>query len=86
MERCDRRSGVGGVYGYAIPFAPDREPLPEDIALAYSKVLRTPVSKAIPFGQGRLVELASVSSAPHSSEALDHLIPSMLHRAFSGEL
>ena len=45
----DRRSGVGGVYGYAIPFAPDREPLPEDIALAYSKVLRTPVSKAIPF-------------------------------------
>jgi outer membrane autotransporter protein len=44
----DRRSGVGGVYGYAIPFAPDREPLPEDIALAYSKVLRTPVSKAIP--------------------------------------
>ena len=42
------RSNVGGVYGYAIPFAPDREPLPEDIALAYSKVLRTPVSKAIP--------------------------------------
>jgi len=47
----DGRAGVGGVYGYAIPFAPDREPLPEDIALAYSKVLRTPVTKAPLFEQ-----------------------------------
>jgi autotransporter-associated beta strand protein len=47
----DGRAGVGGAYGYALPFAPDREPLPEDIALAYSKVLRTPVYKATPFEQ-----------------------------------
>jgi autotransporter-associated beta strand protein len=47
----DGRSGVGGVYGYAIPFAPDCEPLPEDIALAYAKVLRTPVYKAPVFEQ-----------------------------------
>jgi uncharacterized protein with beta-barrel porin domain len=47
----DGRAGVGGVYGYALPFAPDREPLPEDIALAYSKVLRTPVTKAPLFEQ-----------------------------------
>jgi autotransporter-associated beta strand protein len=42
----DGRAGIGGAYGQASAFAPDREPLPEDIALAYSKVLRTPVSKA----------------------------------------
>jgi uncharacterized protein with beta-barrel porin domain len=47
----DGRVGVGGVYGYVIPFAPDREPLPEDIALAYSKVLRTPAYKAPVFEQ-----------------------------------
>jgi outer membrane autotransporter protein len=47
----DGRAGVGGVYGYALPFAPDREPLPEDIALAYAKVLRTPAYKALPFEQ-----------------------------------
>jgi YVTN family beta-propeller protein/autotransporter-associated beta strand protein len=47
----DGRAGVGGVYGGALPFAPDREPLPEDIALAYAKVLRTPVYKALPFEQ-----------------------------------
>lgn len=46
----DGRAGVAGVHGQAIPFAPDREPLPEDIALAYSKVLRAPVTKA-PFEQ-----------------------------------
>ena len=63
----DRRSGVGGVYGYAIPFAPDREPLPEDIALAYSKVLRTPVSKAIPFEQRWSVWGAGYGGANHTS-------------------
>jgi outer membrane autotransporter protein len=48
----DGRAGVGGgVYGGAIPFAPEREALPEDIALAYAKVLRTPVYKALPFEQ-----------------------------------
>jgi outer membrane autotransporter protein len=44
----DGRAGVGGG---AIPFAPEREALPEDIALAYAKVLRTPVYKALPFEQ-----------------------------------
>jgi outer membrane autotransporter protein len=47
----DGRLGVGGLYGGATAFAPDRDPLPEDIALAYSKVLRTPVYKATPFEQ-----------------------------------
>ena len=63
----DGRSGVGGVHGYAIPFAPDREPLPEDIALAYSKVLRTPVSKAIPFEQRWSVWGAGYGGANHTS-------------------
>jgi outer membrane autotransporter protein len=62
----DGRSGVGGVYGYA-KFAPDREPLPEDIALAYSKVLRTPVSKAIPFEQRWSVWGAGYGGANHTS-------------------
>jgi uncharacterized protein with beta-barrel porin domain len=47
----DGRAGVGGAYGQAYAFAPDREPLPEDIALAYAKVLRMPVYKATPFEQ-----------------------------------
>jgi uncharacterized protein with beta-barrel porin domain len=47
----DGRSGVGGISGGVTRFAPDREPLPEDIALAYSNVLRTPVYKALPFEQ-----------------------------------
>jgi autotransporter-associated beta strand protein len=47
----DGRAGVGGISGGVSRFAPDRGPLPEDIALAYSKVLRTPVYKAIPFEQ-----------------------------------
>ncbi len=45
------RAGVGGMYGGASAFAPEREELPEDIALAYAKVLRTPVYKATPFEQ-----------------------------------
>jgi outer membrane autotransporter protein len=63
----DGRAGVSGVYGHAIPFAPDREPLPEDIALAYSKVLRTPVSKAIPFEQRWSVWGAGYGGANHTS-------------------
>jgi outer membrane autotransporter protein len=43
----DGRGGIGGAIG----FAPEREPLPEDIALAYAKVLRTPVYKASIFEQ-----------------------------------
>src|SRR6202048_4421779 len=40
----DGRSGIGGGGGGAIGFAPEREELPEDIVLAYSKVVRTPVT------------------------------------------
>jgi uncharacterized protein with beta-barrel porin domain len=47
----DGRAGVGGMYGRAMGFAPESEELPEDIALAYAKVLRTPVYKATPFEQ-----------------------------------
>jgi autotransporter-associated beta strand protein len=47
----DGRAGVGGMYGRAMGFAPESEALPEDIALAYAKVLRTPVYKATPFEQ-----------------------------------
>jgi outer membrane autotransporter protein len=47
----DGRAGVGGAYGQAYAFAPEREELPEDIALAFAKVLRTPVYKATPFEQ-----------------------------------
>ena len=47
----DGRSGIGGVGGGAIGFAPEREELPEDIVLAYSKVLRTPVYKGSLFEQ-----------------------------------
>jgi len=45
----DGRAGIGGTSGGVSRFAPDSEPLPEDIALAYSKVLRAPVYKALPF-------------------------------------
>jgi outer membrane autotransporter protein len=44
----DGRSGVGGAAGPALGFAPDRPELPEEIALAYSKVMKTPVYKAAP--------------------------------------
>jgi autotransporter-associated beta strand protein len=38
----DGRSGVGGADHPALGFAPERKDLPEDIALAYSKVLKAP--------------------------------------------
>ena len=38
----DGRSGVGGAGGPALGFAPEREALPEDIALAYASVLKAP--------------------------------------------
>ena len=44
----DGRSGVAGASGPALGFAPDREALPEDIALAYAKVMKAPVYKAPP--------------------------------------
>jgi uncharacterized protein with beta-barrel porin domain len=47
----DGRAGVGGVGGPALGFAPDRELLPEDVALAYAKLTKTPVYKASTFEQ-----------------------------------
>jgi YVTN family beta-propeller protein/autotransporter-associated beta strand protein len=44
----DGRSGVGGAGGPALGFAPEREELPDDIALAYSKVLKAPKAPAVP--------------------------------------
>jgi outer membrane autotransporter protein len=38
----DGRSGVAGTVGPALGFAPERDELPEDIALAYAKVLKAP--------------------------------------------
>ena len=42
----DGRSGVGGTDHPALGFAPEREALPDDIALAYSKVFKEPQAKA----------------------------------------
>jgi outer membrane autotransporter protein len=47
----DGRSGVAGAGGPAIGFAPEHETLPEDIALAYSSVLKAPAMKAPTFEQ-----------------------------------
>jgi outer membrane autotransporter protein len=38
----DGRSGIGGATGPALGFAPEREELPDEIALAYSSVLKAP--------------------------------------------
>ena len=38
----DGRSGTAGAAGPALAFAPEREDLPDDIALAYSSVLKAP--------------------------------------------
>jgi hypothetical protein len=56
----DGRSGVGGADHPALGFAPEREDLPEDIVLAYAKVLKerpapVPVYEPKQFGSGRLV-------------------------------
>ena len=42
----DGRSGVAGTNGPALAFSPEREEMPDDIALAYSAVLKAP--KAAP--------------------------------------
>ena len=47
----DGRSGVGGADRPALGFAPEREALPDDIALAYSAVLKAPPMKAPSFEQ-----------------------------------
>jgi outer membrane autotransporter protein len=44
----DGRGGIGGAGGPALGFAPDRPEMPEEIALAYSKVMKTPVYKSAP--------------------------------------
>jgi uncharacterized protein with beta-barrel porin domain len=50
----DGRGGSAGAGGPAMGFAPEREPLSEDIAMAYAKALKAPVYKAPPvaFEQG----------------------------------
>ena len=48
----DGRSGVGGADHPALGFAPEREALPDDIALAYSKVIKAP-PKAVPVYEPR---------------------------------
>ena len=47
----DGRSGVAGAGGPALGFAPERESMPDDIALAYSSVLKAPPMKAPSFEQ-----------------------------------
>jgi autotransporter-associated beta strand protein len=47
----DGRSGVGGAGGPALGFAPEQEALPDNIALAYSKVLKAPAMPAATFDQ-----------------------------------
>jgi autotransporter-associated beta strand protein len=44
----DGRAGVGGASSGAIGFAPERPEIPDDIALAYSKVMKAPLYKAPP--------------------------------------
>jgi hypothetical protein len=48
----DGRSGIGAADHPALGFAPDQETLPDDIALAYSKVLKGP-PKAVPLYEPR---------------------------------
>jgi outer membrane autotransporter protein len=44
----DGRSGVAGTNGPALAFAPEQEALPDDIALAYSAVLKAPKAPKAP--------------------------------------
>jgi autotransporter-associated beta strand protein len=44
----DGRSGVGGAGGPALGFAPEQAALPDDVALAYSSVLKAPQAAAAP--------------------------------------
>ena len=47
----DGRNGAAGAAGPAIAFAPEREALPDEIALAYSSVLKAPAVPAPTFEQ-----------------------------------
>ena len=47
----DGRNGAAGAGGPAIAFAPEREDLPDEIALAYSAVLKAPPVKTPSFEQ-----------------------------------
>jgi autotransporter-associated beta strand protein len=47
----DGRGSIGGTDRPALGFAPEREALPDDIALAYAKVLKAPPMKAPTFEQ-----------------------------------
>jgi autotransporter-associated beta strand protein/T5SS/PEP-CTERM-associated repeat protein len=47
----DGRNGAAGLGGPAIAFAPEREELPDEIALAYSSVLKAPAVPAPSFEQ-----------------------------------
>jgi uncharacterized protein with beta-barrel porin domain len=48
----DGRTGLAGTSGPALGFAPERnEALPDDVALAYSKVFKEPPAKAPSFDQ-----------------------------------
>ena len=49
--RQPRRRGVAGAGGPALGFAPEQEALPDDIALAYSSVLKAPPVKTASFEQ-----------------------------------
>ncbi|UPK27715.1 autotransporter outer membrane beta-barrel domain-containing protein [Bradyrhizobium sp. 195] len=44
----DGRGGADGASNLALGLAPDRDALPEDIALAYAKVMKAPAYKASP--------------------------------------
>jgi autotransporter-associated beta strand protein len=45
---ADGRGGSAGASGPALGFAPDRDALPEDVALAYAKITKAPEHKAGP--------------------------------------
>jgi autotransporter-associated beta strand protein len=47
----DGRSGIAGTRGPALGFAPERDALPRDIALAYSSVLKAPMMRSPSFEQ-----------------------------------
>jgi uncharacterized protein with beta-barrel porin domain len=47
----DGRNGIGGAGGPALGFAPDRDALPEEIALAYANVVKAPAVSTPAFDQ-----------------------------------
>ncbi|MBR0780360.1 autotransporter outer membrane beta-barrel domain-containing protein [Bradyrhizobium iriomotense] len=53
------RDGAGGTGGQAVGFAPERAALPDDIALAYARVTKTPLDKAEPAFEPRWSAWAS---------------------------